>query len=152
MHAWEWQSLVTVFGLLIGAVYLSGPLISGFPSGFWSARFAREIAFSTIIAIYTYVANGGRRNSNGVFDFFHGVKWIEDLKATDFCIPAIPYIMISCLILILVNSLLISAFCKLESKKRNVIFLSAVTTAINICMLVHILELQISPKQCDGLQ
>ena len=151
MHAWEWQSLVTVLGLIIGAVYLSSPSLPGFPSEFWPARFAREIAFSTIIAIYTYVANGGRRNSKGRFDFDHAVEWVENWKATDFCIPVIPYIMVSCAILLFVNGLLNLAFCKLGSKNRKVMLLSlsTVTTAINIFMLVHILELQISTAECE---
>lgn len=146
MHALGWQSLVTVFGLLIGAFYLSSPSPEGFPSKSRPARFAREIAFSTLIAIYTYFANGGSRDSNEGFDFVYAVEYI--FKATGFCMPSIPYIMFSYAILLLVNSLINLAFCKFGSKNLNVIILSALTIIFNMLMLVHILELQISSTEC----
>lgn len=137
MHALGWQILVTVFGLLVGAFYLSSQT-SGFPSQLRSARFAREISFSTVIAIYTYVV------SNGSFYFDHAVEWIKNCKILEFCFPVFPYIMILGLFLVTVNDVLNSVFCKLGSKKRNVIILSVLTVAINIAALIHILGLQIS--------
>ena len=145
MPVLEWQSLVTVCGLLLGAFYLSSQP-SGFPSQLRPARFAREIAFSTIIGLFVYVANGGRRNGNEGFDFVHAVEWVEN--CTTFCIPAIPYIMIFGILLFVINDVLNSVLCKPESKNQKAIFWSLAIVPVNIFILIHILGLQISSTQC----
>lgn len=148
MIVWEWQSLVTASGLLVGAFYLSSQP-PGFPSHLGSARFAREIAFSTLIGLFVYVAKGGRRNGNEGFEFVHAVEWIENWEITAFCIPATPYIMFSWGVLFLINSALILVFYKLESEGPKAIFLSLTIAAVNIFILIHILELRISSTQCE---
>lgn len=141
MHDWEWQTLAMAIVLLVTVFYSSSPLHHGFPSTFWSARFAREISISIPAAIvYTYVI--------GVSDLLRSVKWVENYA--NFCMPLIIYIVFSCLILIFVNSSLNLAFCKLESKKSNVILLSVVTAAINIFMLFHIFGLQTLTTECKS--